>query len=33
MKASLKPENISTSQGSVQNLTQLKQVMNGGLTI
>ena len=26
-----KPENIRTSQGNVQNPTQLKQVMNAGL--
>ena len=29
----LKPANIRTSQGNVQNLTQLKQVMNAGLKI
>ena len=27
----LKPTNIITSQGNVQNLAQLKQVMNAGL--
>ena len=29
----LKPENIGTSQGNVQNLAQLKQVRNAGLRI
>ena len=29
----LKPANIRRSQGNVQNLTQLKQVMNAGLNI
>ena len=29
----LKPANIRTSQGNVQNLTQFKQVMNAGLKI
>ena len=29
----LKPTNIRTSQGSIQNLAQLKQVMNAGLKI
>ena len=29
----LKPANIRTSQGNIQNLTQLKQVMNAGLKI
>ena len=29
----LKPANIRTSQGNVQNLTQLKQIMNAGLKI
>ena len=27
----LKPTNIRTSQGNVQNLEQLKQIMNAGL--
>ena len=27
----LKPVNIRTSQGNVQNLAQLKQIMNAGL--
>ena len=27
----LKPANIRTSQGNVQNLVQLKQIMNAGL--
>ena len=27
----LKPANIQTSQGNVQNLVQLKQIMNTGL--
>ena len=27
----LKPTNIRTSQGNVQNLVQLKQIMNAGL--
>ena len=29
----LKPANIRTSQGNVQNLAQLKQVINAGLKI
>ena len=29
----LKPTNIRTSQGNIQNLAQLKQVMNAGLKI
>ena len=29
----LKPANITTSQENVQNLAQLKQVMNAGLRI
>ena len=29
----LKPANIRTSQGNIQNLAQLKQVMNAGLKI
>ena len=29
----LKPANIRTNQGKVQNLAQLKQVMNAGLKI
>ena len=28
----LKPANIRTSKGNVQNLVQLKQIMNAGLT-
>ena len=28
---SLKPANIRTSQGNIQNLVQLKQIMNAGL--
>ena len=27
----LKPANIRTSQGNIQNLVQLKQIMNAGL--
>ena len=30
---SLKPQNIRTSQGNVQNLAQLKQIMNAGFKI
>ena len=29
----LKPTNIRTSQGNVQNLVQLKQIMNAGFNI
>ena len=29
----LKPTSIRTSQGNVQNLVQLKQVINAGLTV
>ena len=29
----LKPANIRTNQGNVQNLTQLKQVINAGLNV
>ena len=29
----LKPTNIRTSQGNVQNLAQLKQIMNAGFKI
>ena len=29
----LKPSNIRTSQGNIQNLAQLKQVMNAGFKI
>ena len=29
----LKPANIKTNQGNVQNLAQLKQVINAGLKI
>ena len=29
----LKPANISTVQGNVQNLAQLKQVINAGLKV
>ena len=29
----LKPTNIGTSQGNIQNLAQLKWVMNAGFTI
>ena len=29
----LKPANIRTKQGNVQNITQLKQVMNAGIKI
>ena len=29
----LKPDNIRTSQGNIQNLVQLKQIMNAGFKI
>ena len=29
----LKPANIRTSQGNIQNLAQLKQIMNAGFKI
>ena len=29
----LKPANIRTSQGNIQNLVQLKQIMNAGFKI
>ena len=29
----LKPANVRTSQGNVQNLAQLKQVINAGLKV
>ena len=29
----LKPANIRTSQGNIQNLAQLKQIMNAGLKL